>query len=97
MPKGKKKPRRPKPTYLYLLFGAMLFLSGCAFLDRVTGVDDPEVVAGEKPSMLEKASEEAETALPWPWSLIAGLAGGYGAKAYRDARLAKKAREEAKA
>jgi hypothetical protein len=68
-------------------------LTGCAVLDAITGADDPEVIAGTKPSTVESMAEGAEAALPFPWSVIAGGVLGYGAKAYRDVRAKQKAAE----
>lgn len=75
----------------------MLTLTGCAALDSITGADDPEVIAGTKPSVVENVAEGAEAALPYPWSIIAGGVLGWGAKAYRDVRAKQKEAEGAAA
>lgn len=79
---------------LLLVLGFALFLSGCSILDDLTGVDDAEVVAGEKRSVIEQVSDGAEEALPWPWSLLAGGVLGTGAMTYRRYRVEQKKREE---
>lgn len=78
---------------LILTFLALLGLVGCAALDQGTGVNDPDVIAGTKTSSVEQLGETLDSALPFPWSLIAGGVLGYGAKIYRDVRLAQKAKE----
>ena len=66
---------------------ALFSLTGCAVLDSLTGADDPEVVAGDKPSVVEQVGEGVDSVLPAPWGIIAGGVLGYSAKAYRDARV----------
>lgn len=77
-----------KLTALAILFA--MTLSGCAILDGLTGVGDEAVESGEKPSTVERISEGAEQALPWPWSLIAGAVLGGGAMTYRQYRKGQK-------
>lgn len=80
-----------KLIFLATMFAVML--SGCAVLDSLTGVGDPEVEAGTKASAVERISEGAEDALPWPWSLIAGAVLGGGAVTYRTYRKEQAARD----